>query len=117
MVSHLPPVSAPQVHPGDTAITLSPPVRHPSDPYLVQASHAAGVDAGEYFDAMPGPLGDVGGGHARVEPPGDAGVPQVIRPFHQRRGELFRGEGQVPDLLPDLPPGGRLDRAAALAAE
>jgi hypothetical protein len=44
-------------------------------------------------------------------------VPQIVGPLHQRRGELPRGERGGPDLLPHLPPGGRLERIPVLGAE
>jgi hypothetical protein len=94
----------------------SPP-GHPGYPYVVQADHAPGVGAGEHFDAVASPFGDLGGGYPGVETPHDARVPQVVGPFHQRRCQLVRHEGQRPDFPPDLPPGRWLDLVALLAAE
>ena len=90
---------------------------HPGYPHVVQPDHAPGVDTGEHFDAVTGPLGDIGCGNAGVQPLGDACMPQVVRPFHERCHELFRGESQATDFPPDLPPGRGLDHPAALAAE
>jgi hypothetical protein len=92
-------------------------VGHAGDPEVFEAFGAARVDAAEHFDAVPGPGGDLGVGDAGVEPPGDAGVAQVVGAFHGRCGELAAGEGGGPDLLPDLPPGGGLDGVAALGTE
>ncbi len=39
---------------------------------------AVGVDLEQDGDAVTGAAGDLGGGHPRVEPQRDAGVPQVI---------------------------------------
>src|ERR1022692_3401709 len=44
-------------------------------------------------------------------------MPQVVRTAHQRRGELARSQRLGTDLLPDPPPGGRLDGIASLAPE
>ncbi len=63
------------------------------------------------------PFGNLGSGYTGVQPPYDARVPEVIRPFHQECYYLLRGEGQRPYFPPDLPPGRRLDRVALLAAE
>lgn len=41
--------------------------------------NALGVDPQQYGDAVPGPLGGLGGRHASVEPKRHAGVPQVVR--------------------------------------
>jgi hypothetical protein len=57
-----------------------------------KAYHASRVDAGQHLDRVACPGGDLGGRDARVEPPGDPGVGQVVRALHQRRGELLRGE-------------------------
>jgi hypothetical protein len=43
------------------------------------------------------------------------GVPQIVRPAQQRGGRLGGGERNLAGLLPDLPPGGRLDGVAVLA--
>ncbi len=42
------------------------------------AVDAVGVDLKEHDDAMPGPAGDLGGGHPGVQRQGDPGVPQVV---------------------------------------
>ena len=90
---------------------------HAADPDAFQADHAPGIDPCEHLDGVAGPGGDLGGRDARVEPPGDAGVAQVVGTFHQRRGELVGGERGGADFLPDLPPGGRLDGVAVLGPE
>ena len=77
----------------------------------------ASIDAGEYFDTVTGPFGDIGRGNPGVQPPDDACMPEIVRPFHQWCCQLFRGKGQRSYLPPDLPPGGRLDHATALASE
>lgn len=58
------------------------------EPDLITAVDAFGVDAEEHFDAMSGPLRDLGSWHTSVEPQRSAAVPQVIRPSCQRRGGL-----------------------------
>lgn len=50
--------------------------------YPVLAVDALGVDLEQYGDAVPGPLGDLGGRDAAVEPGGDArmvGFPDVAQ--------------------------------------
>ena len=44
------------------------------EPDLIAAVDAFGVDGEKHFDAMSGPLGDLGGRHASVEPQRDAAV-------------------------------------------
>ena len=61
---------------------------HPSDPYLVQADNATGVDPGKHFHAVPCPLGDIRRGNPGVQPPGDTRMTQVVRSFHEWRDEL-----------------------------
>jgi len=51
---------------------------HPCDPHVLPAGHAAGVDAHQHLDAVPGPRGDLGGRDAGVQPPGDPRVAQVM---------------------------------------
>ena len=46
--------------------------------YLVLAVDALGVDPEQDGDAVPGPLGDLGGRDSAVEPGGDTGVPKVV---------------------------------------
>ena len=53
-------------------------VIHAADPHVLQAGHAPGLDPHQDLDAVPGPRGDLGGRHARVQPPGDPGVPQIV---------------------------------------
>ena len=83
----------------------------------LEADHAPGVDPHEHLDGVARPGGDLGGGDAGVEPPGDPGVAQVVGAFHERGGELVGGEGGGADFLPDLPPGGWLDGVAVLGPE
>jgi hypothetical protein len=47
---------------------------------LLPAVDALGVDPQEHLNTVPGPLGDLGRVNARVQPGGQARVPQVIRP-------------------------------------
>src|SRR5271170_5865689 len=63
---------------------------------------ARGVDAEQHFDAVPGPLGDLGGWHSSVEPQGDRSVPQVVWAPGQRRGNLTGGEREGPCFGPDV---------------
>jgi hypothetical protein len=51
------------------------PIQTPSRP----TTHR--VDAGQHLDRVAGPGGDLGGRDARVEPPGDPGVAQVVGRF------------------------------------
>jgi hypothetical protein len=58
-----------------------------ADPALrefVLAHDALGVDLEQYIDAVSGPLGYLGGVDAAVQPRGQAGVPEVIRPPGER---------------------------------
>jgi hypothetical protein len=64
-------------------------VGHPGDPDIFQAGHALCVHSHQDLDTVPSPDRDLGGRDARVEPPGDAGVPQVIRTAQERRGGLL----------------------------
>lgn len=86
-----------------------------SDPVL--ALHALRVDAQQDFDAVTGPLGDLGGRDAAVKPQGYRGVPQVVGAGGKRRGDLFGREGQDAGLLSDLGIGGRGHGFTALAVE
>jgi hypothetical protein len=52
---------------------------------FVLAYDAHGVNPEQHVDAMPGPLGDLSRIDAAVEPRGQAGMPQVVRP--PARGE------------------------------
>src|ERR1035438_2494841 len=58
--------------------------------YLVLAVDALGVDLEQDGDAVPGPLGDLGGRDSPVEPCRDAGVPEVVDALGQR-GRIFAG--------------------------
>ena len=58
------------------------------EPDLITAVDAFGVDGQEHFDAVSGPLCNLGSWHASVEPQGDAAVPQIVWPPGQRRGGL-----------------------------
>jgi hypothetical protein len=51
---------------------------------LVLADDAFGVDAQQDVDAVPGPLGHLGGVDATVQPGGQACVPQVVGPPGER---------------------------------
>jgi hypothetical protein len=58
-----------------------------ADPALrefVLAHDALGVDLEQYIDPVPGPLGYLGGVNAAVQPRGQTGVPEVIRPPGER---------------------------------
>lgn len=46
---------------------------------LFPSVNALGVDPRQHLDAVPGPVGDLGRVDARVQPGGQAGVPQVVR--------------------------------------
>jgi hypothetical protein len=50
-----------------------------------------------------GPFSDLRAWHARVQPPGHAGVPEVVRLAGQRRCRLRRGECQESRRLQDTP--------------
>jgi hypothetical protein len=76
---------------------------HAADPDAFQAGDAPGVDAHEHLDGVTGPGGDLSGGDAGVEPPGDPGVARVVGVSSAGR-RAGRGERGGPDLLPDLPP-------------
>src|SRR5271166_2824430 len=62
-------------------------------------------------------VGDVGGGHARVQRQGHAGVPQVVGPPGQRGGVLGGGERGGAGTGPDGAVGAVLDEPAARGAE
>lgn len=59
------------------------------------ARNAFGVDLEKDSDAVPRPLGDLGGWHAAVEPRRYGRVAQIVRTFRQLRGRGFVTE----DLL------------------
>ena len=46
---------------------------------LVLADDAFGIDPKQHVDAVPGPLGDLGGKDAAVEPRGQACMAQIVR--------------------------------------
>jgi hypothetical protein len=48
------------------------------------AVDAVGVDAQQDLDRVAGPLGDLGRWDARVQPPGQARVPEVVDPGCER---------------------------------
>jgi hypothetical protein len=81
------------------------------------AVDAFGVDAQEDLDTVAGPLGDLGGSDAAVEPEGDCGVPEVVGAAGERRGDLVWSQGQEAGLLPDLGVGGGADGLASFGAE
>src|SRR6478672_9955948 len=68
---------------------------------LVLSVDALGVDAEQDVDTVAGPLGDMGGGHAGVEPQGDRGMPKVVRAPGQRRRVQKWAEGFASCLVPD----------------
>src|SRR6202035_2125231 len=58
---------------------------HRAEPAMVVAVDAVGVDAEQDFDGVSGPLSDQWSGSSRVEPPGDARVPEVVGLVRQER--------------------------------
>ena|ERR1700683_379094 len=67
---------------------------------VVAPGDALGVDAEEDLDAVAGPFGDLGRFDAAVEPGGQAGVAQVVRPPGERRVGDDRGERKEAGTLP-----------------
>ena len=63
---------------------------------------AVGVDLQQDGDAVPGPAGDLGGGHPGVQPQRHRRVPQVVGTPPQRRPVLGGGQGLLAGLGPDL---------------
>jgi len=62
---------------------------------------AVGVDLEQDRDAVPGPAGDLGGGHPGVEPQRDSGVAQVVGAAAERGAALRVGERGLAGLGPD----------------
>jgi hypothetical protein len=60
---------------------------------VVLPVEALGVDLEQDGHAVTGPLGDLGGRDAAIEPRRDACVPEVVRAACQRRGGLGRAQG------------------------
>ena len=68
--------------------------------YLFLAVDALGVDLEQDGDAVSGPLGDLGGLYAPVEPCRDASVPEVVDALGQR-GRVFGGsQGGTARFIP-----------------
>src|SRR6516225_7007575 len=109
--------SAAHTRPNSSVLPQVQRLVHASDPDALKPGHAPRVDAGEDLDRVARPGGDLGGRDTGVEPPGDPGMPEIVGPLHQRRGQLLGRERGGPDLLPHLPPRGRLERVPALGAE
>ena len=63
-------------------------------PDLIAAVDAFGVDSEQHFDAVPGPLGDLGRRDARVEPQRYAAVAEVVRTACQWGGGLRWGQAE-----------------------
>src|SRR5215471_11015070 len=61
---------------------------YPSVGDVVAVVEALGVDAEQDFDAVPGPLGDAGRGHARSQPERYRCVAQVVGAASEGRGDL-----------------------------
>ena len=53
---------------------------------------ALGIDPEEYVDAVSGPLRDLSRGDSGGQPGRQAGVPEVVRPSRQGRGDLIGGQ-------------------------
>jgi len=66
----------------------------------VLPAKALGVDLEQDGHAVTGPLGDLCGRDAAVEPCRDACVPEVVHAACQRRGGLGGTEGVAPGLGP-----------------
>jgi hypothetical protein len=69
-----------------------------ADPFVPQgfvAVDAAGVNAEEDVDAVPGAAGDFGGGHASVQRHGHPAVPEVVVPGAGRGGPGQGGPGRA----------------------
>ena len=67
---------------------------------LVAARDAFGVHAEQDGDAVAGPLGNLGGVDAGVQPGGQEGVAQVVRAFSEQRCRLGLGERAVAGGFP-----------------
>jgi hypothetical protein len=75
--------------------------------YMVVPVDALGVDLEQDGDAVPGPLGDLGGRDAPVKPGRDTRVPEVVDALGQRGRVFTRGHGAAEafnayQLLADL---------------
>jgi hypothetical protein len=90
-------------------------ITHRPEPPVVVTVNAMGVDAEQDLDRVPGPLGDQGRRHARVEPPGDAGMAEVVRPTSQWRADLRLGQNFGACTLQHPPQRRRLIKAAPAA--
>src|SRR5216684_804279 len=84
---------------------------------LVPSVDALGVDPHQHLHRVACPLGDLGRVHPGVEPRGQAGVPQVIRPPRERRGFQGRSECEEPGALPHAAVDAFGQVPATLAAE
>jgi hypothetical protein len=69
---------------------------------VLLAGDAFGVDPQQDVDAVACPLGDLGSGHARVEPGGYRRVSEVVGAPRQQRSRLASREGCSPGLVKDL---------------
>ena len=84
---------------------------------LLAVVQAFGIDAEQNFDAVPGPLGHVGGRDSRLEPQRHCRVAKVVGTPGERRGDLRGGQGEGPGLGPDIADRGGGDGMPTVAAE
>ena len=81
------------------------------------AGDALDVDPQQHVRAVACPVGDLGGGHAGVEPGRDGGVAQVVRPAHKLGGGVGLAERFAARGVEYLQVGPFRDDAAARAGE
>jgi hypothetical protein len=82
---------------------------------LFLAIDAVGVGGEQDGDAVPGAGGDLGGRGAGVEPQGQGGVPQVVRPPGEPGGGRGGAEGAGAGLLPGPAVGALAEQPAPAA--
>jgi hypothetical protein len=63
------------------------------------ALDAVRIDPQQDLHRVPGPLGDQRRRGPGIQPPGDSGMPEVVGPADQWRGELGRGDDGQDQVL------------------
>src|SRR3954467_4864109 len=85
-------------------------------PFTV-AVDALGVDLQQHVDGVPGTIGHVGSGYARVQPQRPPGMAKVVRTSGERGGHPVGRQRQASSLVPDPAVRRRGDDVAACAAK
>ena len=98
-------------------LALAKSFLHPMVPPLVLPLQAVRIVAVQDLHTVTGPLRHLRPGSARIQPPRNPGVTEVVRPARQRRGDLCRSERLHPRLPEHLPQRGRLVSTTTVGKE